>query len=294
VILLSYAGNTKYQKIFLRQGEEADYLHTNNDPVNSGGLSARTVTRMFSPYNLTATNLDAQVPVNGGKFVDYPTQAGAFFQWANGSTGSPGPRWAFNPYTPNVTWSTGSAGGFWSAIKANHETCPNGYRRPTDGAENATVSGSNISNSEMRQSLFQKPKVGVTTTSDISNSMEGYYADGFFDRRRLVNGVGDGDLINKIVAAGSREVAYYGRIFYNTIYGSDRYNASLFLPYPGVRYNTTGVLSNTGTFGGYWTTATNTDLSLAIFLRFINAYNTSAMWLADKPFGHSVRCVKTP
>ena len=305
VVLLSYANNTKLQKIFIRQGEEADYLLTNNDPVLSlpsqnGNLAARTVTRKFSPYNLTADILDADPGIRGGRFTDYPSQAGAFFQWANSyttpSTQYLGIRTALNPYSLTVAgFYTGVPAGYWSTLAATHETCPPGYRRPTDGSITADEKGTSITNSEMRQSLFQKPRAGVNYTADLSNSLKGFYADGFFDRRKLENGGGNLGKNDRSVAAGTKDIAHYGNLFFNTISGSDRYNASLFFPISGIRdpREVGGPLYHAGAMAGYWTSSVY-DGTSAMFLRFIEAYMASAIWADAKTNGYSIRCVKEP
>jgi hypothetical protein len=303
VVLLSYANETKHQKIFLRQGEGADYLMTNSDPISSGNLSSRTVTRMISPYNLTAATLNAQVGINGaqpnpGIFTDYPTKAGAFFQWAcdgNLYNNNQGRRWAWDPYTANNPggMSGWPADGFWDALKATHETCPAGYRRINDGSISGNETNANIANSEIRQSLMQKPVTGAGYTSDKSNSIEGYYADGFFDRRQIVSSANGVAL--STVSAGTRNVAYIGRLFFNPNAGSDRSNASLFFPYAGYRDGgDDGKLTGAGGIdGGYWTASAYSTGSI-LFMRFQNAYHTAAMWSAPQDEGYSVRCIKIP
>ncbi len=62
VVLLTYENNTKYHKIYLRQGEEADYLMRPQDSNGAGTITTqwggtaanpRPVARKFSPYNLS-------------------------------------------------------------------------------------------------------------------------------------------------------------------------------------------------------------------------------------------------
>jgi len=53
VILLTYAGNTKNQNIYLRQGEEASYLFCNTGTiVGTNDITVRTETNRFAAYNL--------------------------------------------------------------------------------------------------------------------------------------------------------------------------------------------------------------------------------------------------
>ncbi|MDR2231802.1 MAG: fimbrillin family protein, partial [Tannerella sp.] len=89
-ITVTYDNGTETQDIYLRQGDYPDYL-----------FPGRTNTKAFTAYNLTVDN-DPWTVGNGGlqmtdhrqltaqgvlgaqgagAFVDYPTQAGAYFQW---------------------------------------------------------------------------------------------------------------------------------------------------------------------------------------------------------------------
>jgi len=304
VLLFSYANNTKFQKIFLRQGEGADYLMTNNDAISSGNLTKRTQCVKFSPFNLTAATLNAQTGINGadpnpGIFTDYPTQSGALFQWSNSNNATNGTsrmRWAWDPHTTASNpggWQNWNGFNFWSDALATQETCPAGYRRPNDGSITAYVNGSDISKSEMRQSLMWKPLTGVNYASTIANTLKGYYADGFFDRRPLVNGLGTG-AINTTVALTTRDVAHIGRLYFNPTAGSDHCNASIFFPFAGVRDATiTGQLGRNGTDGWYWTSSAS-DPSAALFLRFQNADQAASIWILEKDHGISIRCVKAP
>ena len=315
VVLFAYAGESKYQKIFLRQGEGADYLMINDDPV-SGDLSQRTVCQRFSPYNLTADTLNRTVITqanarsgasgNKSKFTDFPTKAGAFFQWANTSTGSPsamGMRWAIDPNTatwPTTTpsWSESSPSPttYWDpTLNANNETCPPDYRRPTDGSTTGEATGNDISSSEIRQSLFKNPLKGMNTNSPSPNALWGYYADGYFDRRPLTS--------NTTVSSGTREVAYVGVLFFNPIIDGKRYNSSVFFPALGWRYyNATnkgsdGNLTQAGTVGYYWTSSMyNTQTSPATsagWTLFLNS-STLGSWRVESPTGAAIRCVKNP
>jgi hypothetical protein len=186
VVLLSYANNTKFQKIFLRQGEDADFLMMNGDRI------PRPKSVKFSPYNLTAVNLDAVVdkssatsPKNPAKFVDYPTQAGAFFQWANDyyeNTGfKGGQRWAWKPYegSQHQMYKLVAPGTYWDTLGKDNEISPDGYRRPDDGSISGQETGG-TTNSEVRQSLFNHPIAGYNYNNYTDNSCWGYYADGFF------------------------------------------------------------------------------------------------------------------
>jgi len=305
VVLLSYANNTKQQLIFLRQGEGADYLMTNNDPVNSDGLTTRTVTKKFSPYNLTAQNLDQSVmsqadasnPATVGNrsiFTNYPTQAGAFWQWANAYTGTQfggGIRWAHNPHTGTTsTWQGTNTTNYWNSFAEAQETCPPGYRRPYDGSITGEESCANISGSEVRQSLLLKPRISYNYASEATNSLWGYYADGFFDRRQIVKGNGMGAVV-AAVAAQSKDVAHIGRLFFNPTPNSDHFYASLFIPASGGRDLGTGSLAYSGKEGHFWSASKNTLPTSNCGLSWTYRENHAGPWREDISTALSIRCV---
>ncbi len=262
-ILLAYNNYTKLQRIWLRQGEGADYLFRKDDPVG-GEIDQRTAAVPISPYNLTAATLNAQAGLNGqgpnpGIFTDYPSQVGAYWQWASADN----PRYAWDPYSFDAMqgWSYESENDVWSNLRMEHETCPEGYRRPSDGSTEVET-GINYTTgalleSEIRQSLFAVP-----TSSNWwpftynSNYVRGYYADGFFDRRAVT---WDGTLIDG-VSKGNRDIANTGGLFYNQSSG-----ASLFIPKTGRREGDIilfaaeapyGLLVNPGVDDEYYWTST--------------------------------------
>ncbi|MCL1973691.1 MAG: DUF4906 domain-containing protein [Bacteroidetes bacterium] len=296
VVLLAYADSTLYQKIYIRQGEGADYLMTKGDAINSGGMnsSIRPSAVMFTPYNLTKSgNLDEAALQRNGTFTDYPTQAGAFFQWAHTGMSGDRRRYAWNPYTLSTPtgWNTNGGGlGFWSILADEQEVCPIGYHRPNDGSISGDESCISVSGSEMRQSLFSSPGNSYNYTSNVTNSIWGYYADGFFDRRRIVNGT--------TVMANNRNVAYVGRIFFNPLGSSERYNASLFFPAAGFRYNTVagvtpgGDLHAAGLEGNYWSASINRENTNRYGLGVLLRETTAGTWRTYETAALSVRCVK--
>ena len=119
--------------------------------------NARRGAAKFSALNLTSerlagnTNPDYEnVNVKGARFVDFPSQAGAFFQWAVDLKGTTSGmtdyyRRAFNPsksyLVSGFPWGYGEFPIMWDgdvsanipAYKEQFEVCPPGYRRPTDG-----------------------------------------------------------------------------------------------------------------------------------------------------------------
>lgn len=145
-------------RIYIRQGEAADYLMTNGDIIALGPLAGNTRTKAgkISPFNLTApayknkgeNNYYDLAQTKSAVFVEYPTQVGAFFQWT--STGHP--RRAYHPTKPvngysstddwddameaQPIWDDGTGTGYIWNHKAISEVCPPGYHRPNDGYTN--------------------------------------------------------------------------------------------------------------------------------------------------------------
>jgi hypothetical protein len=263
----------------------------NGDPFPNNLGQNRNLCAMFATSNLTATNLEARISgSNLSKFTDYPTQAGAFFQWSNSSTNfGGGQRWAWSPHQNAQTsaqtfWSSSpyTSGTYWSTLGSANETCPDGYRRPNDGSISGNEGGSS-NTSEMRQSLFTKFLTGYITNSETGNPLRGFYADGYFDRRSISN---------MSVASGTKDVAYVGRIFFNPTIGSDRFNASLFLPGAGYLHNDNGRLVENGSQGQYWTsTITVSNNSYASMLQ-VRKDNHAGLWSAHVANANSIRCVK--
>jgi hypothetical protein len=310
VLLLSFDNNTKFQKIYLRQGENPDYLMMNGDQLGPESfISQRTQSKKFAVYNLTAETLDAQVKPRGAIFTDYPTKAGAMWQWAI-FTDNTYTRMAFHPakVPSDDIWFPNNTELFWDKLKDFNEVSPEGYRRPTDGptgVQSHPEYAVNIEQWEMRQSLFWRVRKGVEKNNEVTNSMWGYYADGYFDRRNIEDAntaeSPSGFDTKNVVSDGSKDVAYIGRLFFNPVESSDRYNASIFFPATGwVRYhvNQTKVdFVQRGFSGGYWTSSayhyTTTEYD-GLHLRITVGeahYNHSAMWYLHKANGLSIRPV---
>jgi hypothetical protein len=286
VILLSYSNNTRRQRIFLRQGEGADNVMINSDPVNTGGLSKRTKSAKFTTRNLTAQVMDAQLPLRGAIFADYPSQAGAMFQWAHPSNDpSTGRlRWAWNPSTTSApSWQVSVTSLFWNGLKGTEEVSPLGFRRPNDGITTTYASSTDLSNSEFRQSLFVNPQTGYNLNNETTNSIWGYYADGFFDRRRIVN--------ETTVASGTPRVAYIGRLFFNPVANSDHYYASLFFPAAGYRNNYNGNIGFAGIDGMYWSSSVNNDDGVVDGCLFGIGFNYASLRTGDKSYAFPIRAV---
>jgi hypothetical protein len=215
LILLAYNNNNKYYVIFVRQGEEPDYIMRKEDPAgtmptlpaNTGiwtgtgseytGANAgipRPYAAKWSPYNLTSpTGANYNYPATGRTpaadyLTKYPSQGGGFFQFAGGAAGYE--RMVCPPIGGAGTWAATNApaNGWWDNIKATYETCPDGYHRPNDGITNAydalstATNSDDVAISEYRQSLWLNPRTGNQQANE-DNILYGRYADGFFDRR---------------------------------------------------------------------------------------------------------------
>ena len=178
------------------------------DVVADGINAAR-----WSVYNVTGqTTPTATTPY----FTVFPSQAGYLKKFSTATT----------LYAPigSITTNTESD---QSAI-AN--VCPDGYRIPT-----ANGTGTFSSANEM----------GMLVAGG-TNNVWGYYADGYFDRRQLVNSP-TGESASTVNVA-STEIAYMGRLYWNVAT-----NASLFFPGAGSRIGTPpSNLHNTGSSSTYW------------------------------------------
>lgn len=294
VILLSYNDNRKFSKIYIRQGEDGDYLMRPADTNESGtgwGSPARPKARKFSPYNLTAPAMTAggdmnhyhpNINLRSGAFTGYPSQAGAYLQWANNNN----QRFAYHPVNPMGTisnWQNNHSPGFWgTSLIWSHETCPQGWKRPNDGSPDVSVGHTNnTTESEMRQSLYLNPSNGITINTD--NVLYGYYADGFFDRRKVV--ASPHGTPASAVSVKDYKIAYAGYLFFNP-----KDNGSIFFPLSGGRSNVGGSLEATGDYCAYWSTTTYNDQSQAWALILENGLVYQSY--VGKSRAVSIRCIK--
>lgn len=272
-------------KLYLRQGHDADYVMKTGE---AGMISAagRPAVARFSPYNLTTSNtsaltaspyFDATVAAKSGTMTDYPTKAGAFWQFASTNA-----RYAYSPVATTIagggagstTWNTTTS----TAWSDDQETCPAGWRRPA-GAYN-TAAGN-----EFYQSLIATEN--VLTNAANTNSAYGYYADGYFDRRAIVNGVGTNGGSNTAVDASNVAAGYAGRVFYNPTSA-----ASVFFPATGLRNgDAPSTLEYTGTYAAYWS-STSYDTNAASAMLLSSDEATPAAYTTFRSAGFSVRCVK--
>ena len=314
VVLLSYNNGAKLQKLFIRQGEGDDYLMRSED-AGTGIPAGRPAAVKFSPYNLTDPQKRSPVDwdtatalgTNNGVFTDFPTKAGYFFIYSATKAFAPDvPLLSINAWGQDIGGHshTGnpSTGLYWDP---SWESCPPGYRRPTDNSAPTTAYGSGaVAGSEMRQSLWADAITG--TANNTYNSVWGYYADGYFDRRARVTSLGTLTADNSAVATNSPEVAYVGRLFFNPTT-----SASLFFPGAGYRYWQRATLFSAGTRARYWTSTSQMNNNTGynawfMYLHTDNVNNSAEVWYNDeidgtyvvalsnstKTSGASVRCVK--
>lgn len=298
LVLIRYGTPQKYHIIYIRQGEEADYLMYPDD--NSRGSAAVR----FCVYNTTASDLtdaDELVEISlpgrsNAVFTDYPTQAGAFFQWADIPPYGPLAYHPVKPITPTI-WYNVPTENFWNAIEENAESCPEGYRRPNDGTT-STAAPNNaaifINNSEIRQSLYVTPTIGDNESS--VNLRWGFYADGYFDRRAHNNpsvpspGLGGkGMIANTAVSWESKDVAYIGSLIFNPVAGSARENASLFIPGAGDRYSDRGSLIEGGEAS---LILSSSAPSLSDMWYFVGTPLGAQQLSSNRDHALSLRCVK--
>lgn len=296
LVVLRYGTPRRYHTIFVRQGDESDYVMYPGD--NS---LLRTAAKRFSPYNVTASNMgnnDEVVDVGPDHpvsvFTDYPSQAGAFFQWAN----EPNPL-AYNPIYPvkPAYWAVALNGEYWSRLSSTQESCPPGYRRPSDGITNYVATNGSIigiESSEIRQSLYVIPTLGDATSRD--NFRWGFYADGFFDRRDHNNpfvSSTHGEFTsamkaNTAVFWKSKDVAYIGTLIFNPDAGSLRENASLFIPAAGTRHSDEGLLIEGGEASVFLSSSAP---NLTQMWYFVGTEVGSYQLSSTRRHGLSLRCV---
>lgn len=303
VVALVYEQNNKfnYHFIYIRQGEEADYIMRTNESGNEfSDMPNRPKAKKFAAYNLTGP-IDTKLNINRATFTSYPSQSGALFQWANYNNKikiqlGNYKNYVFKPYEFNypywptdVTLTKKSSESYWYYYGRDFNISPINYKRPQDGDTKKNVIENNLynnadesydvnseisaSNSEFKQSLMAK----VNTETD--NAVFGYYADGFFDRRAIDP--------NNCVAAGTPQIASIGKLFYNPAT-----YASIFLPAAGYREGEKGELNFRGTRARYWSSCSY--LSIEGMHRALNLEVTSDkahFQLSYRSSACNIRCV---
>jgi hypothetical protein len=84
----------------------------------------------------------------------------------------------------------------------------------------------------------------------------GYYADGYFDRRAIVDAIDNAAASNSAVSVSTKDAAYIGTLFFNAANG----NRSLFMPAGGSLGHVEGVLNNSGNNCRYWSSSSSNTL----------------------------------
>jgi len=258
VVLLTYNNHSKSQRIFVRQGESAD---------RTPGLPATQTA--WSPYNLGNVNTPgAYLYATNDSLVAYPSQGGWLYQWGQNTT--PVPLHPINPVFSYPGWVTGGNAYNLSGI------CPSSlsYSLP---------SGGSTSNNDISRLI------------DNTESVWGFYADGYFDRRKLCGAIGGGSTSGTSVAVNianyadpkNQFVAYAGVLLYNN---SIDPNKSLFFPSAGLRLgNNNGNLNNPGNFAGYWSD-TGDAANTAWYWYVGVAGDVQQKNSTSRDYGMSIRC----
>ena len=301
LVTITHTGGN--QKLFIRQGDGADYVMRKEDQLNS---SDRSYVAKWSPYNILPSGgvFNTQITYRSGVFAPYPTYAGALFQW--GALGV-SERYAWDPsvHFP-VFWNNSWSDQYWKETKPLDlsfiplytilEICPDGYRRPQDGPV-ITWSDGLVSESEVRQSLLLKPLDADQSPGywggypggfpSVENSVFGYYADGYFDRRMIVDGIGENAGTNSTVSYNSGSIAHIGRLFYNLTT-----QASLFFPFAGLRDEVVGGIGELTDSGrlGYYLISSKSYRNLPYHLYLSDTY--ANINVDDCAEAMSIRCVR--
>ena len=295
--LIEVATHEGTKKIYVRQGEAADYVMRREDPNPANGNNPRPYAMRFSPFNLT----DPQRGTGGNDvtlhndyrlgvvlasryFTEYPTQAGYFFKW---NLGEGNDLKVYHPVNtiPSINGWTTATKSSWNRLL---EPCPPGYRHPNDSLRSPLTS-------EFRQSLYAIPNGNTygpvhPDNMPLDNSLWGFYADGFFDRlavetspNGIISTTVSYNALN-LAAPANTKIAYAGRLFYNPTTFS-----SLFLPAPGLRDgNEGGALKEAGYRAAYWTNSPNGNNGWAFYFTPSSFYGYNN---AHQSNGASVRCV---
>jgi len=324
LIYLTYGNGGKRQNIYLRQGEGSDYVmydqgfsvpSSSSEPgythPNNGTKRPQTV--RMSPYNLTDPTFNSQTDYNNivepgvrsGIFTDYPSKGGYHFVHNN----SRKPTNPFSLHIDNYPFTGAFPNNPVTWDPKVHETCPPGYKRPTDGPDSQGPGASNVEYSEIRQSLFLVLQSGGPQAP--TNSTWGYYADGYFDRRPLeiitqmeLYNIGMGSFVTT-ASFGTKDVADAGVMFY-----SAKTLAHIFLPSAGERYaassSTASGNGNLQRFGywGYYATKTRFNMgispygvgAMALRLGTVGSSSATAAPYMDGitygAIGVSIRCIR--
>ena len=117
----------------------------------------------------------------------------------------------------------------------------------------------------------------------------GFYADGFFDRRPIKMGAGDGNY-PYCVSSDNAQAAYLGILVYN-----ESNKASVFFPSSGRRRNKDSGLEYAGQTGYYYTAsiaASSAEDPHAVWSMSLGKWPNPGLMYQLPTFGQSIRCVK--
>lgn len=298
-----YMEDVPYEtNLYVRQGEAADYV------MRSGATAGVEFGGKFSPYNLTVAEflnnpstpaewyqIDFDHLADEMDFVEYPTQAGAHFQWGVPVEYADLGRRAYHPTNVNTSRSSWELTEwpirridtpvYWApatGVKLGdyYEICPPGYYRPTDGPLDRLVmnsyNDSEVQQSEWRMSLFRAPMRGDGNSATIDKPVDplekpekydpqllseikyGFYADGFFDRRPIQ----EREMIDGMKREKGAVSKYKGVSLDNTkaafngvLFFNAANNASVFFPAAGRRWHMDGSLEYASETGYYWSSS---------------------------------------
>jgi hypothetical protein len=264
-ILLQYGNNTKSQYIYIRQGEAADKI-TNPFAIYY------TVYNLMDPGVKTDPNYERRdftrysehgsVGPNAGVWTDYPSQTGSLFHFSTTNDG------AIHPTKPGSGISISGWPKDDKTLPQNR--CPQGYYIPT--WNHVSVGAAQIF-----------PNEGLASNE---NTLWGYYADGFFDRRLI---------INDAVSRNNALVAYIGKLFIN----SYSPYSSVFYPASGSRHTNSGALlensggstAGLGRAGYYWSSTPMSNNTRNGYAMYVAGAKVGASNYYDR-WGISLRCVR--
>ena len=285
LLAITWNNGNDVQFLFIRQGEDPDYIMRPTDIYGdeqawASGPIWRPEANKVSMFNLTAETLDMQCSrerdsENPSRFTDYPSQVGAFFQWANDVN----VRYAYSPMKNASPWNYSWPTGYWSELASTNESSPVDYpltyggtvnfRRMTNGIITGPATP-DVKSSEAAQSLYYTPY------SSVDNMIYAYLADGYFDRMEYSD--------NNGVNINTEEAAYWGQLIYNPIS-----KASIFVPYSGYISGRAGEYVSAGVYINMWT-STSENTSTAIIWNF-NNQNGGGMYNNARAAGFTIRPV---
>ena len=247
----------KTSYIYIRQGEMDDYA-----PGQVNGT-------LWSVYNLG----------NANNFMNFPTQAGYFYQWSNTPT-------AWSPVDPIIIVTPPWNNNYDMEDFSLGNSSPTGYKLPLS--------------------------TDISTLLSNASHVVGYYADGWFDRRKIVQsvtyGAVDGNYLiptynspydKTAVSATTPNVGYIGILFF-----FDIMNTSLFFPITGYRFGDvisepggkSGGFAQAGASTNYWASDSKAGPGWGNYGNpyslGLNIMSATGLSYSLSNYAYPVRCVK--